>query len=55
MGKKLLVILGVAAVAGYIFRDRLLAAAVDLMERANGLFVDDDSDDLFLEEDVNVN
>lgn len=53
MGKKLLVASGVlatAAVAGYVFRDRLLAGALGLVKKANGLIVDDETDDLFIDE-----
>lgn len=35
MGKKVLVILGAAGVAAYIFRDRLIAAAMELVAKAN--------------------
>ena len=54
MGKKLLVIFGIAAVAGYLFRDRIIATGLALVEKANGLFAEDDSDDLFLEEENHV-
>lgn len=50
MGKKLLVIFGIAAVAGYIFRDRIAAGALALVEKANSLFAEDESDDLFIDE-----
>lgn len=51
--KKLLVILGILGVSAYVFRDRIAAGAVLLVEKANGLshavgqrlFVDDESDD----------
>lgn len=47
MGKKLLVILGAVAVAGYLFRDRIAAGALALVEKANSikadLFAEDES------------
>ena len=45
MGKKLLVILGLVAVAGYVFRDRIITGAVNLVEKANSLFADDASEE----------
>ena len=35
MAKKLLVIFGIAAIAGYLFRDRLIAGALDLGGKLN--------------------
>lgn len=58
MGKKLLVILGIAALAGYLFRDRIIAGALTLVEKANQLsvavgehlFADDETHDVFIDE-----
>jgi hypothetical protein len=44
VGKKLLVIFGIAAVAGYLLRDRIAAGALTLVEKANGLFTEDESE-----------
>jgi hypothetical protein len=52
MGKKLLVIFGIVALTGYLFRDRIAAGALALVEKANSLsqavgdhlFVDDESE-----------
>lgn len=51
MGKKLLVILGITAIAGYLFRDRVIAAGLDLGAKLNAAkeslgWVEDDSPDL---------
>lgn len=51
--KKLLVILGILGVSAYVFRDRIVAGAVLLVDKANGLsqalgqrlFTDDESED----------
>lgn len=53
MGRKLLVVLGLAGVAAYLFRDRIAAGALLLVEKANRasetlgghLFGDDWSED----------
>jgi hypothetical protein len=37
VGKKLLVILGIAAVAGYLFRDRIIAGGLTLAGKVNQL------------------
>lgn len=50
MGKKFLVILGIVALTGYLFRDRIAAGALALVEKANGLFAEDETDDLFIDE-----
>lgn len=41
MRNKILVIFGIAAVTGYLFRDRIAAGALALMEKVNGLSKDD--------------
>ena len=45
IGKKLLVLFGIAAVAGYLFRDRIAAGMLTLTDKANGLFVEDEAED----------
>jgi hypothetical protein len=53
MGRKLLVVLGLAGVAAYLFRDRITAGALLLVEKANqasdkvgsALFADDWSEE----------
>lgn len=51
MNKKLLAILGIAALAGYLFRDRIAAGALALVEKFNSLADDEtEDDDLFLDE-----
>lgn len=44
MGKKLLVILGIAAIAGFVFRDQIAAGALALVEKFNSL-ADDPTED----------
>jgi hypothetical protein len=45
VAKKLLVIFGIAAVAGYLFRDRIAALALDIGARINEIkqFREDDT------------
>ena len=50
MTKKLLVIFGIAAVAGYLFRDRIAGFVVDLGARINEIKVSQD-DPTWSEED----
>jgi hypothetical protein len=53
MNKKLLAAAGIvttAVVVGYLMRDQIAAKGIELMDRADGLFLeDDDSDDLDLD------
>ena len=44
MSKKLLAILAIAALAGYLFRDRIAAGALALADKLNSL-ADDPSED----------
>jgi hypothetical protein len=48
MDKKLLAgagIVAAAVVVGYLMRDRIVAKGIELMDKADGLFLDDDDDD----------
>jgi hypothetical protein len=51
VGKKLLVIFGVAAVAGYLFRDQVAAFVVDLGARINQIKMAQDDTTWTVEEE----